>query len=249
VVDNNRRNYYRVLHVQPDAPLPIIKSSYRALMLSLEMHPDHGGDHWNAAVINEAYEVLSDPQLRDEYDRGNAPPSPASRRGQADPQGQTGPPSQADARPPGSDPIEPDAALRCVFCGARTARLGYADRCPRCESPLAAPEKIESGGAGDRLTDRIPLRASLEYFDTWPQRRPHRGQLADLTPNGIRLTGDHRVEEHRILKIESDLISATARVVYCRTRPPWSKRSYSIGADFFTVEFGNPVGTFLSKKA
>ena len=40
----NRRNYYRILHVQPDAPTEIIKSSYRTLMQKLRMHPDLGGD-------------------------------------------------------------------------------------------------------------------------------------------------------------------------------------------------------------
>lgn len=64
----NRRNYYRILHVQRDAPPAIIKNSYRTLMQRLKMHPDLGGDHWNAAVINEAYAVLSDPKKRAEYD-------------------------------------------------------------------------------------------------------------------------------------------------------------------------------------
>ncbi len=61
----NRRNYYRVLHVQHDAPAAVITSSYRALMRTLEIHPDRGGDHWNAALVNEAYRVLSDPATRE----------------------------------------------------------------------------------------------------------------------------------------------------------------------------------------
>src|SRR6187402_1375762 len=67
----NRRNYYRVLHVQPDAPVEIIRTSYRTLMQRLRMHPDLGGDHWNAALINEAYEVLCDPAKRAAYDRAH----------------------------------------------------------------------------------------------------------------------------------------------------------------------------------
>ena len=65
----NRRNYYRILHVQPDAPAEVIKSSYRTLMQRLRMHPDLGGDHWNASLINEAYTVLMDPEQRAAYDR------------------------------------------------------------------------------------------------------------------------------------------------------------------------------------
>jgi DnaJ-class molecular chaperone len=65
----NRRNYYRVLHVQPDAPAAVIKSTYRTLMQKLKMHPDLGGDTWNAALVNEAYAVLHDPLKREQYDR------------------------------------------------------------------------------------------------------------------------------------------------------------------------------------
>jgi len=35
----NRRHYYRILHVQPDAPLEVIKSSYRTLMTKLGSTP------------------------------------------------------------------------------------------------------------------------------------------------------------------------------------------------------------------
>ena len=60
----NRRNLYRILHVQPDAPEEIIRSSYRTLMTKLRRHPDLGGDHFTATLINEAYAVLSDPEKR-----------------------------------------------------------------------------------------------------------------------------------------------------------------------------------------
>ena len=68
---DNRRNYYRILHVQPGAPTEIIRASYRTLMQRLRAHPDLGGDHWNATVINEAYSVLSDPLKRARYDRSS----------------------------------------------------------------------------------------------------------------------------------------------------------------------------------
>ena len=64
-----RRNHYRLLHVQPEAPQEVIKASYRTLMTRMRMHPDLGGSHEEAALINEAYAVLSDPERRAEYDR------------------------------------------------------------------------------------------------------------------------------------------------------------------------------------
>ena len=65
----NRRNYYRLLQVQPDAPYEIIRASYRTLMKELKCHPDLGGEHFNAYLINEAYETLSDSVKRAEYDK------------------------------------------------------------------------------------------------------------------------------------------------------------------------------------
>ena len=65
----NRRNSYRILQVQPDAPAAILRASYKALMRELRLHPDRGGAHWNAAVLNEAYPTLGDPLKRDAYDR------------------------------------------------------------------------------------------------------------------------------------------------------------------------------------
>lgn len=64
----NKRNYYRILHVQPDAPVELIKMSYRTIMQKLKKHPDLGGDEWDASVINEAYAVLCDKKLRAAYD-------------------------------------------------------------------------------------------------------------------------------------------------------------------------------------
>ena len=65
----NRRNYYRLLQVQPDAPIEVIRASYRTLMRELKQHPDLGGSSAHAALLNEAYSTLSNPTLRTEYDR------------------------------------------------------------------------------------------------------------------------------------------------------------------------------------
>jgi len=65
----NRRNLYRTLQVQPDAPLEVIKSNYRTMMQKLRLHPDLGGDNANASQINHAYQVLKNTQKRANYDR------------------------------------------------------------------------------------------------------------------------------------------------------------------------------------
>lgn len=86
----SRPDYYRILHVQDDAPLEIIRASYRTLMRTMGAHPDLGGDENGARALNEAWEVLSDQARRARYDaerslgdaRVNAPepaPEPDSR--------------------------------------------------------------------------------------------------------------------------------------------------------------------------
>src|SRR5271167_2302044 len=101
---NNRRNYYRILQVQPDAPAEVIRSSYRTLMQRLKMHPDLGGDHTRAALINEAYSTLADPGRRSAYD--SIMNNIRERQ-------------RSQFRPPLLAPQSMQSPSACVFCGAR----------------------------------------------------------------------------------------------------------------------------------
>ena len=57
----NRRNFYRILQVQPDAPTEVIRNNYRTLLQKLRLHPDLGGDLRNASLVNQAWQTLRDP--------------------------------------------------------------------------------------------------------------------------------------------------------------------------------------------
>jgi curved DNA-binding protein CbpA len=61
-------NYYEILQIDPNASEEVIRAAYRAM--SKRYHPDlqQGGNDAMMKKINEAYEVLSDPQRRREYD-------------------------------------------------------------------------------------------------------------------------------------------------------------------------------------
>ena len=62
-------NYYKTLHVLPDCSQNDIKKSYRKLALC--WHPDKTPNNPQEVFkkIGEAYETLSDPGKRSEYDR------------------------------------------------------------------------------------------------------------------------------------------------------------------------------------
>ena len=67
----NKQDYYHVLGVQRSVGVAELKSAYRKL--GKKYHPDTNPDKANADAkmkeINEAYDVLSDPKKRAEYDR------------------------------------------------------------------------------------------------------------------------------------------------------------------------------------
>ena len=70
---SKEKNYYKTLGVARNANLKDIKKAYREL--ALKWHPDKNTDDIEVAEkmfqdISEAYEVLSDKELREKYDRG-----------------------------------------------------------------------------------------------------------------------------------------------------------------------------------
>jgi DnaJ-class molecular chaperone len=127
-------DYYAVLQVHLTATKAVIRSAFRVIVKELQAHPDLGGDHEQAVLINDAYRVLSDPALREEYDRARSCLNAAG------------------AKSPSTGP----ASFRYVYCPAcgRRNRLavGLASGkavCGACKAKL--------GGAGER---KPPSKAS-----------------------------------------------------------------------------------------
>lgn len=65
---------YQVLGVSPDASTEDIKKAFRKL--SHQHHPDKGGDAAKFQEINQAYQILSDPEKRARYDQFGAAGGP-----------------------------------------------------------------------------------------------------------------------------------------------------------------------------
>ncbi|POY74059.1 hypothetical protein BMF94_2871 [Rhodotorula taiwanensis] len=74
------KDYYKILGVARDADAKTIKRAYRKG--TLKAHPDkEGGSEEKMAQLNEAYEVLSNPELRARFDAGDDPNDPTSGQG------------------------------------------------------------------------------------------------------------------------------------------------------------------------
>ena len=91
-------NYYEVLGVSADATADQIKKAYRRL--ARELHPDVAtgpGAEERFKDVSRAYEVLSNPEKRQMYDRGVDPTAPGGG-GAGGPGGRAADPGPAGRR-------------------------------------------------------------------------------------------------------------------------------------------------------
>lgn len=241
----NRRNYYRILHIQPDAPDAIIKASYRTQMQKLRMHPDLGGDEWNASLLNEAYRVLSDPRRRRAYDRdyfgenaGRRPP--AQPHPDHDRSRQTGRPY--------TSAFVADPSV-CPFCRTpRPAVSGYAgpENCPGCDAPLEVANNLRLATTSKRAIERLAHRAPVIIYTTADADAKH-GSMRDLSPNGMQLQCTLPLAENQVIRIVCAALSATGRVIFCNRCS--TGEGFIAGIEFLTLRFHERSGTFLSVSA
>lgn len=61
------KNFYQILGINQNASIAVIKKAYRNLALS--EHPDKGGDAEKMSLLTQAYQTLSDPIKRREFDK------------------------------------------------------------------------------------------------------------------------------------------------------------------------------------
>lgn len=236
----NRRNYYRILHVQHDAPTAIIQTSYRTLMQRLRAHPDLGGDHWNAALINEAYAVLTDPVRRAAYDkefkaRGGGQTA-AAAAGQP---GMSVPVPGAAVMPPESRP-----AGACGFCRAPLNSNAAAEgMCPNCGSPLEPALRRHLETSGKRSIGRLDRQFRLKCWNRWPGR-PFSAETRDISLNGVQIASQQPAYAGDFWKVECDAFDAIIRVI--AAEPPGADHCWRIRAEFATLRFRRALGAFVS---
>lgn len=226
----NRRNYYRILQVQPDAHETVIRTAYRTLMQKLRLHPDLGGDGATAALINQAYAVLSDPAQRAEYDAQLGHGHARAMR-----------PAAPDRRPQNPD--------SCPFCATRipAAAANSPDpRCGACASPLSPPPTARRLSATRRAFERQPVAAQVEYF-LHGAAAPRPAQLLDFSPAGAQLTTGEALPSNTVLALKTPLFDALARVV--GSEPAAARGAWLLRLEFLTLALTAPVGSLVSTRA
>lgn len=62
-------NLYQILGIEKTASADDIKKAYKKL--AVQNHPDKGGDEKKFQEISNAYDILSDPKKKQDYDNGN----------------------------------------------------------------------------------------------------------------------------------------------------------------------------------
>lgn len=219
-------DYYRILHVQPDAPAAIIHASYRTL-LQRALGGSRGTEE--IALLDEAYAVLGDARRRATYDLERAARADAAQR---DPSDETG----------------TFRARSCLFCGALHAlerKLERDDECAQCLSPLYPAERHRLEYSGQRMLNRIPKRRDVNVWVTWPQDAPIRAEMRDLSLNGMSFASGVRFEPNQIVRIECTELRALGRIAHVERGANGAER-FSAGVEFLTLRFRRLRGSFVS---
>ncbi len=228
---SNRRNFYRVLQVQPEAPAEVVKAAYRALMTL--HHPDLGGDHAIAVCLNEAYAVLSDPSRRSAYDKQRAAKS--HRKSAASP-----PPD------PGPDARTRHPLLLCAFCELGVTSAIRADsRCARCRAPLAAAARGDASKGNERRGMLRVSKSDWALLHTDWRADAIDVRMRDLSLDGLSVYCGAPLPLHRRVRVAGAAFEVVADIVQCHR----VNNVFTLHGRVLTALFSKQSGGFVSTTA
>ena len=216
----NRRNHYRILHVQPDAPVELIKASYRTLMHKLKNHPDLGGDHETAVAINAAHETLTDTCKRLAYDKQLFADSNKSSVSQ----------QHSSQRSNTSD---------------QTSNTTRSARQPQTAPPDYDKFDINTPPE-QRHIPRVKLGGLASfYFEEQPKVK-YQGTIIDLSPSGLQLQVKTPFTINSNICIRSQQLNAKGLISYCK---PLGRDRWRIGVLLLETTYSQRKGGFFRTDA
>lgn len=231
-MSQERRNLYRILYVQPEAPPEVITAVYRCLMSRLRTHPDLGGEHETAARINQAYQILRDPAKRKAYDESRRRPLSARIRSTAS----------------GTAGASVGTTRVCPFCALPVpARVDSDTRCQRCASPLA-PIAYELATAREPFGRRSAPRVAKECRVTVhaaPNSTPISAVLRDLSLTGVSLYAATPVPAGGNIRIEALGMDVVVHVIKVQRH----EQAFLVRGTLLTALYNRKSGLFMSTTA
>lgn len=224
-----RRNLYRILFVQPEAPPELITAAYRCLMTQLRNDPDFGANPERAARINQAYQILRDPARRKAYDNSRQRPLSTRIR-----------PAEGGSR------AAPRAAGRvCPFCSLEVPqRVDRDTRCLRCASPLAPVAydlATHREPFGRRSAPRVEKNCRVTVH-TAPHGAPISAVLRDLSVTGVSLNTAAAVPVGGNIRIEALGMDVIAHVI--KVQP--NQKTFLVRGVLLTALYNRKSGLFAS---
>lgn len=228
------QNYYELLGVERDAPASAIRASYRRLMQQAGNHPDLGGDTQTAALINQAYALLKDPEKRQLYDARLDILSHIA----------TG----LDLEP---EPALVDLATSCLFCEQPhgyvlddTDELG----CQTCGSPLRAVDNSRMDPDDTRAVQRLGRKLEFRLYTHWKQAKGIAAKTVDISPHGLQLTTRTELSPGQRIRLVGSALEAVGNVTHCARRSQGWRNVTVAGVSFLTLRILSPVGGFVSHR-
>ena len=173
-------------------------------MQQLKRHPDLGGDHANACLINQAYATLTNSEKRAEYDRTRSVRPRSETR------------SKSPDRESGTDSAVTylGAVLgQCVFCKAmqRGGEATEVALCNVCMSPLCRAEHHVVPTSGRRSFERFSKQQPIRFYTAWPDH-PKSGYTLDISLCGMQFDTTAQLALNQLIKVDCDACRALARV-------------------------------------
>ncbi|MFK7855470.1 MAG: J domain-containing protein [Granulosicoccus sp.] len=269
-------DFYQLLHLQTDAPVAVIKASYRAMMQKMQHHPDLGGDEATAKLLNEAVATLCNEDQRTIYDlklaiqkkrHANADSTSVHAASEREAENATDSQSETDGDsneneekatkpnnepPSGSFPIKPS----CPFCqtsypisaGPAPAPYKRDARCPRCNG-AATPLAIIETLAPDELRKihRYQHVTAASVWRSWPLDTPVEVTFCDLSPAGCALHSNAAFVVDSVVLLDSHMLNAICTVRYSKYIE--EKEVFTVGLEFLTLDLFSRPGTIFSSCA